>query len=55
MKRLFAIVISVLAATLAASAQFYSVGNEPPMKWSQITTPGFRVVYPAGLDSLAKE
>jgi len=55
MKRLFAIVISVLAATLAASAQFYSVGNEPPMKWSQITTPGFRVVYPAGLDSLARE
>ena len=55
MKQVLTLIASCFLAALPLSAQFYSAGNEPPMKWSQIKTPGFRLVYPAGLDSLARE
>lgn len=46
------------AATLAglpAAAQFYSLGSEPAsVRWSQVETPTYRIIYPAGLDSLAR-
>ena len=47
--------LCVLTASLPAAAQFYSEGNEPVgVKWWQIETEDFRVIYPEGLDSLAR-
>ena len=38
-----------------ARAQFYSYGNDRgSLKWSQLETPTYRIVYPRGLDSLAR-
>ena len=37
-----------------ASAQFYQAGNDPFSRWSQMGTEHFRVVYPRGMDSLAR-
>lgn len=38
-----------------AGAQFYNSGNESSsVKWSQISTRTYRVIYPKGLDSLAR-
>jgi len=37
------------------SAQFYSMGNEPTrVKWQSITTENFQIIYPVGIDSLAR-
>lgn len=46
--------LAALAVCQSAKAQFYSYGNERgSLKWSQIETPTYRVIYPRGLDSLA--
>ena len=54
----------VLASALAffafcsfeANGQLYSVGTEPGnVRWKQVRTENYRVVYPAGMDSLARE
>ena len=37
-----------------AGAQFYSLGTERPRRWSTLETGTYRVIYPAGLDSLAR-
>lgn len=43
------------AVSMAADAQFYNFGTDPSsVKWSQIRTPDFRLIYPRGLDSLAR-
>ena len=45
----------ILCAGFTAKAQFYSYGNDRgSLKWSQIQTRTYRVVYPRGLDSLAR-
>ena len=37
-----------------ASAQFTSYGNDPfSVKWRQVSTQNFKLIYPAGMDSLA--
>lgn len=37
-----------------AKAQFYTLGNDPGLlKWSQVMTDSYRIIYPAGFDSLA--
>jgi len=42
------------AITISARAQFNSMGSERgSLKWSQIETPDFRIVYPEGMDSVA--
>lgn len=47
--------LSGLAASLAANAQFFTAGSEPAsVKWREIHTPTYRIVYPYGLDSLAR-
>ena len=47
--------LALLAAGLPAAAQFYSDGSEPAStRWWQITMPDYRVLYPEGLDSLAR-
>lgn len=40
--------------TVEAGAQFYTLGSDPgSVKWSQIETPAYKIIYPAGMDSLA--
>ncbi|MBQ5639594.1 MAG: hypothetical protein IIV12_01715, partial [Bacteroidales bacterium] len=39
----------------SAHAQFVEIGNEPSnVKWSQIATKNYKIIYPRGLDSLAR-
>ncbi len=41
--------------SLNAFAQFYTVGDDPAsVKWYETETTNFRIIYPEGLDSLAK-
>ena len=41
--------------TLNASAQFYTVGDDPAsIKWYKTETQNFSIIYPEGLDSLAR-
>ena len=54
MKYLYACIAALLIASAPLKAQFYTVGNESPMKWSTIRTDHYRLVYTQGLDSLAK-
>ena len=43
-----------LLAGTAASAQFYQNGSDPFGRWSSRNSAHYRIVYPDGLDSLAK-
>ena len=53
--RLLTAAIAVLISVLPASAQFYSQGTEPAgLRWRQIRTEDYRVIFPAGIDSLAR-
>ena len=55
MKRLFVILLSAVLTAVPAVAQFYNGGSEPAhTRWYQITTQDYKLVYPEGLDSLAK-
>ena len=53
MLRAFLLAAGLLAGT-AASAQFYQNGSDPFGRWSTIGTEHFRIVYPEGMDSLAR-
>ena len=47
--------LAILLSALPAAAQFYSQGSEPAgTRWRQITTPDYKVIFPKGLDSLAR-
>lgn len=49
------IIIVLLGACHKLGAQFYSVGDDPGrIRWSIIESPSYRIIYPEGLDSLAK-
>ncbi len=53
-KVIFSAALCCLSA-LCAKAQFYTNGNEPySVKWSKIETAHYKVIYPRGLDSLAR-
>lgn len=44
-----------IICTFSAKAQFTGMGSEPTtVKWSQINTKNYKVIYPRGLDSLAR-
>ena len=44
-----------LLAAAPARAQFYSAGTDPGrVRWSQVRTDNYRVIYPRGMDSLAR-
>lgn len=46
----------LLFAGQRAGAQFYLNGEDPGgLRWSSVETSTYRIVYPAGLDSLARE
>lgn len=54
MKRILAIILFLLYLAANASAQFYTVGDDPAMiRWSRIESRNFNIIYPSGLDSLA--
>ena len=54
MKRLANAIILLLLST-AAQAQFYQQGNAPAsLRWSQFQSENYRMIYPRGLDSLAR-
>ena len=47
---------ALFSCCLSARGQFYSYGEDPgSAKWSQIRTNSYRLVYPRGLDSLARQ
>src|SRR5438046_1114454 len=46
--------ITFLVAALPVQAQEFG-GNPPYIKWQQIEVPAARVIFPRGLDSVAKE
>lgn len=48
-------VVSVLFLALGARAQFYTGGGDPAsLKWYSIQSDNYRIIYPEGLDSLAR-
>ncbi|MBQ2526002.1 MAG: hypothetical protein II542_04085, partial [Bacteroidales bacterium] len=50
-----AVCFAGLLAPLGAGAQFYSSGDDPASaKWMESSSAHFRIIYPVGLDSLAK-
>ena len=53
MKRIFLLILLALACT-AMRAQFSLTGSDPSwVKWRQIKTPEFKIIFPEGEDSLA--
>lgn len=54
-KRIPVVLLTVLLSAFPAAAQFYNDGNEPAgVRWRQITTPDYKVIFPEGLDSLGR-
>ena len=53
---MFLVLLAVLLGSAApVSAQFFTLGEDPGgLRWSSIQTPNYRLVYPNGLDSLAR-
>lgn len=52
---LLAAVIAFTASVPPSHAQFTTMGSEPAgVKWSSIKTQKYRIIYPEGLDSLAR-
>ncbi len=53
--RAAAFAAAMLLLALPAHGQYYSFGNEPSgIRWRQLSSPHFRLVYPASADSLAR-
>ena len=49
------IILVLLGLPFMAEAQFYSVGDDPGrLKWYSIESRNYRIIYPRGLDSLAR-
>lgn len=54
MGKRFCVIIAMLLACLNAGAQFYSAGDDPGgVRWRSISSDNFRIIYPAGCNSLA--
>ena len=55
MKRFRTLLLAAgLLAGTTASAQFFQAGSDPFSRWSEMGTEHFRVIYPQGMDSLAR-
>ena len=53
--RILLIAMILLLASSQARGQFYSDGCDPgSLKWSSVETATYRIIYPRGLDSLAR-
>ena len=54
-KRLFFALCVLMLFPVFAAAQFYLPGTNPAsVRWSFIESPNYRIIYPRGLDSLAR-
>ncbi|MDD2559762.1 MAG: hypothetical protein PHE04_03725 [Bacteroidales bacterium] len=54
MKKRLGLIFLFFCLVAGASAQFYSGGTDPArLKWQQLNTENFRLIYPEGIDSLA--
>jgi len=50
-----ALILTLAINPLFGSAQYYSSGQDPAsLKWNQINTDHFQVIYPVGFDSIAQ-
>ena len=53
--KILSMIIVFMLTSLSTYAQFYSNGDDPGhLKWNYITTSSYRIIYPQGCDSLAK-
>lgn len=49
------LILILIFFPIAASAQFYVTGDDPgKLKWKYIDTESYRIIYPSGVDSLAR-
>ncbi|MCQ2146360.1 MAG: hypothetical protein MJZ16_02470 [Bacteroidales bacterium] len=54
-KYLLSLTFAGICSIFSANAQFYTDGTDPGrIKWSQVQTQNFKIIYPSGLDSLAR-
>lgn len=54
-RRITLCLLAVLLTAVPVSAQFITDGNEPAgLRWYQIKTRDYKLIYPEGMDSLAK-
>lgn len=54
MKRALIVCVSFLIFSLQAASQYYSSGQDPAsIKWRQINTTGFKVIFPEGYEKTA--
>lgn len=51
-KYILILVLTTVTATLLKAQTFG--GNPPSIKWSQVNTPAAKVIFPQGLDSIAR-
>ncbi len=55
MRRVLLSIFLAVAALTPLRAQFYLAGNDPgSLKWKYIQTPNYKLIYPRGIDSLAR-
>lgn len=56
MKNIRILLITIILCHAAVThAQFYTIGDDPGrLKWYSIESPEYQIIYPAGLDSLAR-
>jgi hypothetical protein len=54
MRRLYPALLLLLATRAAAQSLPVIPQNQPGLRWQQVRTPHFRVLYPAGLDTAAQ-
>ena len=54
-KKFWCPILLVLLSSAASYAQFYTTGDDPAsVKWYRTDTETYRIIYPEGLDSLAR-
>jgi len=53
--KVIASIVAFWAASTVGKAQFYTIGSDPgSIRWSQIETNAYKIIYPSGMDSLAR-
>ncbi len=53
--RKFVLLLTLMGLSLAARAQFINYGSDAHrLRWRQLETPAYRIIYPSGTDSLAR-
>lgn len=55
MKKIVSILFGLALAAISANAQlYYSAGSDPVTRWKSISTEHYDIIYPYGIDSLAR-